>query len=272
MLFDGELQSDWPAGLQLVQRALYYADGLFESMRVIDGRAPLLARHWARLHDGLTRLGFDVPANWSADFWAGEIARVAPSQARVRLQVWRAPGGLYAPRDNRPHYLVTAGALERAGFDWPEAGLHVGLCRQVRLPIDAFSALKTLNAPRYVAAAREAAAAGWDDALLLNTRERVCEATASNVFWIRGRTLHTPPLGEGCVAGVLRALVLEHAPRAGLVVREKAATFAAVLGADEVFLTNAVRGLRWVARCADRTFDADRTRRLFDALPDELKS
>lgn len=243
---------------------MYYGDALFETIRVFEGRAPYLRAHVARLTGGLRLLGFEVPDEWSADFFLDHLQKIAPRNARVRLTVWRAPGGLYLPADNTPHWLLAAGALEHDRFVWPERGLLLGVCASVRLPVDAYSNLKTLNAPRYGAAAREAAAKGYDDTLILNAFERVCEATSSNVFWWENDTLCTPPLAEGCVAGVLRAEILRLARQEGLAVQEKPATFAAVCAADEIFLTNAVRGMIPAARLGEKSLSDARTRAFFD--------
>lgn len=255
-----------PDLLEQTRRALYYGDAIFETLRVFDGRIPLLERHWARLSAGMKAVGLAAPPDWSADFFQKQIQRVAPPNARVRLTVWRSPGGRYAPQNDTPQFLIAAEALDSPRWEWPTAALHLGVCTTVRLPVDVFSNYKTLNAPRYVAAAREAQASGWDDALLLNAFERVCEATASNVFWWADGRLFTVPLSEGCVAGVMRATVLEVAHQAGIAVWEKTATPEILHEADEIFLTNAVRGIMPVRIFAGRKLPDQQTRLLFDHL------
>lgn len=263
---NGRLVNELPDGLMLAQRGLYYGDALFESIRVFGGRVPLMERHWDRLVHGMELMDYRIPADWSAAFWANEILRMAPPDARVRLTVWRAPGGLYLPENDDPLFLITATGLETGVFEWPSAGVQVGLCGSVRLPVDALSGLKTLNAARYVAAAKEAQARGWDDAILLNAYERVCEATSSNVFWFEGERLFTPPLSDGCVTGVMRDLLLALTRAAGLETAEMPAPFERLMAADEVFLSNAVRGIRPVHSCEGKVFSQVQTRRLFELM------
>lgn len=253
-----------------LQRAVFYADGLFETIRVCGGRAPLLGRHWRRLEAGLKSLGMLAPAGWSVDALAAELAATGLTHGRARLQVWRAPGGLYLPESEEVLHQWTTASMEGPLFEWPEKGLHVGTCAEVRLPVDAFSHLKTLNAARYVQAARLARAKGWDDALLLNGQLRVVEATSSNVFLVAGKTLTTPPLSEGCVAGVVRGYLLEIASRAGFEVSEKPVTFAALAGAEEVFLTNAVRGIAWVEVWEGWHYKTEKTTVLHQTLINSL--
>jgi branched-chain amino acid aminotransferase len=263
---NAQLVNELPNGLALAQRGLFYGDALFETIRVFEGKIPLIAAHWVRLSNGLRAMRYSVPAHWSAGFFENEILKTAPKNARVRLTVWRSPGGLYLPENDAPQFLVTVAALESGVFEWDFNGVKIGLCESVRLPVDALSGLKTLNAARYVAAAQEAREKGWDDAVILNTGDRVCEATSSNVFWFENETLCTPPLADGCVSGITRELLLFLTNADGYVVQEKPATFARLLSADEVFLTNAIRGIQWVREIEGTVFDCAKTRKIFDLM------
>ncbi|HRI60298.1 MAG TPA: aminotransferase class IV [Saprospiraceae bacterium] len=269
---NARLVKELPEGLALAQRGLYFADALFESIRVFEGRIPLMERHWERLLRGLKTMRYQIPSAWSAGFFEKEILKISPGNARVRLTVWRAPGGLYLPENNEPQFLISTQVLESSVFEWHSEGLHVGLCESVRLPVDALSGLKTLNAARYVAAAQEAQARGWDDAVVLNAFDRVCEATSSNIFWFEGDVLCTPPLSDGCVTGVLRDLLLALTNANGGGILEKPAGFSAVLDAGEVFLTNAVRGIRWVHSCEKTVYNNTKTRVLFDLMVGHLSA
>ncbi len=263
MNLNGRVYEYFPEFLDQAQRAFFYGDALFETIRVFDGRLPWLSRHWARLSAGLQALGYELPDLWSAAFFEAEIRKIAPPNARVRLTVWRNPGGLYAPEDNHAQFLITASSLGSNRFEWIDPGILLGVCTSVRLPVDDYSNFKTLNAPRYVAAARMAQNNGWDDALLLNAHERICEATSSNVFWWEGPQMCTAPLSEGCVAGIARSVLLESAPASGFAVQEKPATFAALRQADEIFLTNAIRGIVPVRDFAGQSLADLKTKGLF---------
>ncbi len=264
--FNTHLSENLPEALTQTQRALLYGDTLFETLRVFDGQIPLLDRHWARLSAGLSALGFDVPEAWGVPFFQKEISKICPPNARVRLSVWRSPGGFYLPQDDMPQFLITAQPLASNSFEWQEPGITLGVSDDVRLPIDTFSSFKTLNAVRYVVAALEAKKRAWDDALILNSHDRICEATSSNVFWWEKDLLCTVPLSEGCVAGVQRALLLAAAAAAGFVIQEKPVTFAALQSADEIFLTNAIRGLLPVYLFAGRPLKNFKSKTLFEEV------
>lgn len=263
---NARLVNELPEGLALVQRGLFYADALFESIRVLGGRIPLLRPHWERLLRGMRLMHYQIPPHWSAEYFEKEILKSVSVNARVRLTVWRSPGGLYLPENDAPQFLITSQAMESDVFSWHDEGIRTGLCESVRLPVDSLSGVKTLNAARYVAAAREAQERGWDEGILLNASGRICEATSSNVFWFENGRLYTPPLSDGCVTGVLRDLLLALTKAAGSPICEKTAVFYDILAADEVFLTNAVRGIRWVQYCEGKVFGNAETRKLHELM------
>jgi len=246
MNLNSTLLDTMPAHFEQLSRGFLYGDGLFETIRVFRGRVPFMHLHWARLEAGLKVLGFEVPAFWSADFFVQEILRTVRGNARVRISVWRAPGGLFFPTDNRPNFLITATALESDVFVWQETGLAVRHCLGVQLAIDALSGLKTLGGTRYVAAAMEARSAGVDDVVISNALGHVSEASSSNIFWIKGDTVFSPERTAGQVSGTFQQLLSAVLQQQGTVIVEKACTFADLLEADELFLTNAIQGIRWV--------------------------
>ena len=264
--WNGHLLNQLPVEVSEFTRAWQYADSLFESMRMSHGRIPWLSQHMARLHGGMAALGFQIPDHWHSSFWYAEIQKIALGNHRVRLQVWRATGGRYLPSDNQPHFMLQAEPLDDAVFAWPAQGISLGVSTRVRLPVDDFSPYKTLNAARYVVAALEAQEKGWDDAVLLNCHERVCEATSSNVFWWEGSNLYTTPLDDGCVAGICRNKIIQIAAQSGLGVLEKGASFATLATADEIFLSNAVRGIIPVRHFQDAVLPNSKTKRFFDQL------
>lgn len=243
---NSEILADLPESLVQSSRAMDFGDGLFETIRVFKGCIPFLHLHWARLEAGMHVLGFDIPEAWSEAFFRREILKIVQGNARVRIRVWRSPGGLYFPTDNRPIFQITASALDSATFNLSKTGLKVRRCDKVRLPLDALSGLKTLGGTRYVMATLEARAKAVDDVILLNEFGHVCEASSSNIAWIKGETVYAPAPTDGQVSGTFQKTLFELLRGAGVTIIEKPTTFAELLGADEVLLTNAIQGIRWI--------------------------
>ena len=251
---NGQLLPVLPESFALLQRAAFYGDGLFETVRAFEGQVPFWPLHWERFSNGMKVLGFETPPHWTSDYFEKEITKSSPINARIRLTVWRSPGGLYLPTDDKPQFLVTTEPLESGVFEWLGSGLNVCLCETVRLPVDSLSGIKILGGARYVAAAREARAKGVDDVIVLNAHGRVCEATGSNVIWLEGDIVFVPPSFDGQINGTLTKLLCTLLRAEGWEVREKPTLVEDLLGADEVLLTNAVRGIRWVRKFEGAVF------------------
>ncbi|MDX2134994.1 MAG: aminotransferase class IV [Saprospiraceae bacterium] len=244
---NGRPTTQLPDDLLHAQRALYYADALFETIRAFDGHLPFIDRHWARLSGGMKSLNMSIPNHWDSGFFQQEIEKTGAWNARIRLTVWRKPGGRLLPEINDVSFLIETEPLPENTFTWNNRGLRVGICPSLRLTADDLSCWKSLNIARYAQAAQIARANGWDDALLLNARDRIVESSICNLFWVKNNQVFTPPLSEGCVAGVLRGYLLDKLPEWGISVTEKAVLPVELAAADEVLLTNAVRGVQWVA-------------------------
>ena len=172
--------------------------------------------------------------------------------ARIRLSVSRGSGGLY-DCDNKFSYLIECWPLEQKGFN--ENGLIIDIFPDAKKSIDVFSNLKSANYLPYVMAAIWAKENKLNDALILNQHDRICDSTIANVFWVKDNKIFTPPLNEGCVAGVMRKKILELATRnSDHPVQEAILTQEILLQADEVFLTNAITGIRWVKECRGKVY------------------
>ena len=124
------------------------------------------------------------------------------------------------------------------------------------------SNIKSGNALIYVLAGLYAKKNHFDDCLILNEHGRIAEAISSNVFIVKGETLYTPPLSEGCVDGVMRKVVIEKANENNIHVNEKAITQNEIQNADEVFLTNAINGITSIKLFQSKTFSTNFTSKL----------
>jgi len=202
-------------------RGLKYGDGLFETMRVIDGRIPFANYHFKRLKHGLKTLGMSLPRSFTFAFFKKEILSIAGNEkARVRLTVFRKEGGLYLPTQNKFNYLIETKPLADNEFGFNPKGIHLGLAKSIQLPCNQLSPLKTINALPYVIAAQERKKLKTDDILLLNQYGRIAEANSSNLFLWTGRILRTPQLSEGVINGVIRSVLIDKAARIGVKVKE----------------------------------------------------
>ena len=231
------------ACVSILDRGLMYGDGLFETIRVVGGKAVRLERHLARLHAGAHILRFGESLR-GIDF-ASAVASVCEANgltdARVRLTVTRGlaegPGRLLPSGATSPTVAVTADPLPAANLD-PARVVISSIRRDEKSPL---CGVKSLNYLPGILARAEAADAGADDAILLNTQGNVAETTIGNIFLVKGRELITPSLDQGPLPGTVREAVLALAPDLGLNVIEAPLSPDELLEVDELFLTNAIQ-------------------------------
>jgi len=236
--------------LRLDNRAFHFGDGLFESIRVINGRACFLDAHWARMSTGADLLRITLPAGFTRERFGEAIAAVVAkseiSSGRLRFTLFRGGGGYYRPEHDQGSYAIEAFSLKDASYALNPNGLLVDIWPEMRKPVNELSRHKTLNCQYYIMAALWSRARGLDDCLLQNDRGNIIESSAGNLFIVSNGVLYTPSLSDGCLGGVMRAQVINLALANGIKVYECSLNPQNLLAADELFFTNAIQGLRWV--------------------------
>jgi len=260
----------YPLGTPVIpptNRSFRYGDGVFETMKMVNGHLVNETYHFQRLFHGLELLHFAPPAGFDAAFLAARIRELVfgngqETSARIRLTVFRGDGGLFDLSDLTPHYLIESSTLP--GNTFQEDGLSIDLFPGGEKSCDRFSNLKSNNYLLPVMAALHARSHGLQECLILNGQGRICESATSNVFLVTGREILTPPLEDGCVAGVMRRWLLERLELPGYRLREKSLVPADLDGADELFLTNAITCLRWVKTFRQKKYVNTLARQIYE--------
>ena len=274
---NGQLFREGKAVISPDNRSFRYGDGLFETMRVINGNILLKALHFERLLRGMKLLQFDIPEFFTAVQLEEDIVSLCKKnriedKAVVRLVVFRNDGGLYDLEDMRPNYIIQGMPLQQYPVaPTGDGGLVIDIYPDASKACNIFSEVKSNNFLLYVMGAMYARQNGLGDCLILNQYGRIADATIANVFWIKNRVIYTPPLEEGCVAGVTRRFLLQQLPAAGYTINEQPLTPDDLLSADEVFLTNAVRGIRAVGKCRNCSYSSSLTKEIHGLLMDKWK-
>lgn len=262
----------YPVGTPVVRvdsRGLRFGDGFFETMKIRKGRIILETPHMERLFTSLEQLGFAIPKDFTAARLRDMILELAGrnnhlGHGRVRLTITRSEGGLYDAHHQRPCYSIETFALEDAMLSLNEHGWVAGICQDVQKAADRFSLIKSNSALPYVLAAQQAQLHKWNDAILVNASGRIADSSIANVFIISNGVVKTPALKEGCVAGVMRRHLLGELRKQAIPVEETSITTDELLQSSEVFLTNAVRGIRWVQAVNDSRYTTAAAPRFFN--------
>lgn len=269
--YNGKILEEGALVLGADNRGLRYGDGLFETIKMINGRLIFEDEHFARLWKGMTVLQFEIPKHFTADKVQDEIKALAKKNnhealARVRLTIIRGDGGLYDAKNYGPNYIIQTWSLEISNGELNSNGLVVGIYSDVKKSCDVLSNLKHNNYLQCVLAALAAKKGKWNDAILLNTEGRLCDTTIANIFIVKDDIIYTPSLSEGCVAGIMRRNIIKSLLDTNWQVVESNLSVADLFNADEVFLTNSIRNIRWVKQAGDTTYINTVTQKIFAAL------
>lgn len=243
-------------------RGFKYGDGMFETARFYNGTLLLSSFHFHRLYSGLQLLGI-IPHFTQEQLTAAVIELCkknnCSASARVRIAVYREAA------DNAS-YLVEATALTPEKMVWNERGWHLIVYPFARKSCDAFANLKSANYLPYVMAGRHAKEEGADECMVLNMHNRICDGSKTNLFFIKDSEVYTPALSEGCVAGVMRRAVIDFLKSSGYAVHQKGVTENDLLDADNVFVTNAIEGVRWVQRFGGKEYKYGVLKKVYNQL------
>lgn len=168
--------------------------------------------------------------------------------------VYAISNGLLDIRTQNPEFIIECFPLDPSTTTLNENGLIIGIAEGLQKSPDAIANLKTSNSLIYAVAAQQANEHKWNDALILNTSGHIIESTIANIFWIKDNSIYTPPLSSGCIAGVMRRFIIATLADKGIGVQEKELSKEILLSADEVFLTNAIKGIKWVSDLENTKF------------------
>jgi aminodeoxychorismate lyase len=259
VFLNGKFVPEAQAVVSVFDRGFLFGDAVWEALLVTGGRPFRWPEHLRRLQQGVDLLKLALPYTHDElfAFAAQLIERNHKPEAMLRLTLSRGitPRG-YSPRHARNPAVVIS--LHPAPVVDPARPPRWRLITSSwRIPAnDPLARFKTANKLHHILARAEADDAGAGDALLLNTNGHLAEGTSSNLFWVKNKVVHTPPLPAGPLPGVTRSLVLELCQKMKIPARETLARPSALLQADGVFLTMTSFGLVEVA-----SLDGKKTRR-----------
>ncbi len=263
-----------PAGgysLKAGNRGHLYGDGLFESVRVVNGRAINVENHVQRLCEGMKVLRINVPDYFTTAFFQAEFDALTGHNGifaggHLRLSVDRKPGGNFLPHNNDAEFFIEAYPLQSNKFHTNERGWKIDQYEDMRKPLNALSAFKTKNSLIYILSKLRAQERGLDDLLIQNDKLGIIEGASANLFVVSNGVLYTPGLDLGCLGGTMRMQVINLAIENNIKVYECNISPQNLLVADEVFLTNAISGIIWAGSYRTKEYGNAMALRLTDYL------
>lgn len=273
---DGEIVADASHAVSAFDRGLTLADGIFETLRVLNGVAPMAAAHLARLAHGAERLGLVLPAalddHIASAASAAQRMNVADAVLRVTLTRGDALPGMAGLSGGASRSIVTLTPRIAVRDEVIERGLTLITSQwrwSARRPT---AGIKSLDYTANVLALREAHSQGVDDALVLDTDEQIVGCSASNICWFSDAVLFTPSAATGALPGTTLGLLRALAPSVGLTVQEAEAPIAALIHADAACACSSIRGVVPITQLDGTTIGAQGRSPRFRALHDAWRA
>lgn len=260
LILNGQKLEAGAPEITLLNRSFKYGDSLFETIRVYQGSALFLLYHLERLTAGMKVLRFEFETEAFKDLIREEIESLiklnqVDGHGYIRLQVYRSGAGAYAPIQHQPYYLMEAQSFKDDPFQGTAPQSLVAY-RELSLHLDILSPFKTGNALPYVLAGIYAREQGADDAVLFQDKE-VADTAGANVFIVRQQKVFTPPLSSACLDGVMRRQLFLLCQELRVPLQAKKLKAKDLHQADEVFLTNSVRGIIPVSRFEETVWEGE---------------
>jgi len=278
--FNGKLILPTDAKLSTENRGYKYGDALFETLKVVNGKIFFWEDHYFRLMSSMRILRMDIPMNFTMEFLETEILKtleandLSKASARVRLNVDRGEGGKYLPSvDAKVNFNIIAEPHTNPFYTIDKnATCIVDLYKDYFMAPGLLSGLKSNNKAIQVIGSIYAKENDFDNCLVLNTNKNVIEALNGNLFLVKGDKIKTPPLEDGCLKGVMRKQILELLSKdMDLFIEEASISPFELQKADELFITNVIKGIVPITKYRKKTYGIDFAQQIVARLNTNLR-
>ncbi|MDT8308545.1 MAG: aminotransferase class IV [Bacteroidales bacterium] len=271
-IFNGSITKENEVNLSCRNRIFNYGDGFFETIRIVNGKPVFITDHLERISKALHMLKLSLSFTINEKSITSLLEEWCHLNGvthggRVRITFFRDTVGYYIPDSRKCSYLVTGTPLADNFYTLNSKGLSLGLFQQHLKPVHPLFSIKSTNAILYVLAGLHAKENNYDDCLITNEFENIIEATSSNFFMIKGNTIITPGLDEGCVHGIMRKNLLSIIKNnTSYHIKQGIIQPADPQEAEELFITNTIHGIQWVVAWKDKRFFNTKTKMLVPLL------
>ncbi len=252
-------------------RAFKYGDAVFDTLKCENNKIAFLEEHYFRIMSSMRMLRMQIPMNFTLEYYEQEINKVIEANslmenARIRVTIYRKDGGFYLPKTNEIDFLIEVSTLVLKKYE----SCEIELFKDFPIYSGLLSTIKTTNKMVHVLASIFASEYDYQNCILINEKKNVVEAMNSNLFVIKGLSIITPPLTEGCLNGIIRKKIIELLQKSEKYsLEEKAISPFELLKVDEVFLTNSISEIQSVTKYRKKNYRTEITedvRKMFAAI------
>ena len=275
--FNGTIVSQ-DANILTQNRAFLYGDGVFETVKVINNKILFLEDHYFRLMSSMRVIRMEIPMNFTMEYLEKQILALVnknglSASSRARITVYRNDGGYYLPQNNTVSFLIHAVALQSTLYSIEKMNYEVDLYKDFYVTKQLLSSIKTTNKIINITGSIFANENGLDNCLLLNDSKNVVEALHGNLFMVLDSKLITPPVSEGCLNGVMRKQIISLAKKIkNLEVIEAAISPFDLQKAEELFITNVIKGIQPITQYRKKSFVSKVSVQLLQQLNDMINT
>lgn len=253
-------------------RAFLYGDAVFETVKIVNSKILFLEDHYFRLMSSMRVVRMEIPMNFTMEYLQEQILALATAKnlvlsARARITIYRNDGGYYLPEVNTVSFLINAESQENTLYSINQKEYVIDLFTDFYVTRQLLSSIKTSNKIINITGSIFAHENGLDNCLLLNDTKNVVEALQGNIFMLKGNTLITPPVSEGCLNGVMRKQILALARKIeNIEVMEQMISPFDLQKADELFITNVIKGIQPITKYRKKEFASNMANHLLIKL------
>ncbi|MEY3235965.1 MAG: hypothetical protein RI883_66 [Bacteroidota bacterium] len=270
------LTSDAPT-IHAGNRGHVYGDGVFESIRIMNGVPINMENHVRRLLEGAKAIKMRPASYFTTQFFEEKIIELCQKSeivegGRCRISLDRVTGGAYKPESNEASFFIEVYHYETNNFELNSKGLEIDQYSDIKKQKNFLSNFKTKSGLIYVMAAINATERKLDDVLIANDSGGILESSSCNIFVVSNSVLYTPGLEEGCLAGTMRMQIINLALKNGIKVYECNILPQNLLAADEIFFTNAIRGVNWISGYRTKRYFNNMSRKFVALLNDHWEN
>ncbi len=239
-------------------RGFLYADAVFETLKVLDGKVLFLEDHYFRLMASMRILRMEIPLEFTLEYLESEILKTINAlnlnNARVRLTVFRNGEGRYKPEQRTVSFVIVAESTCAVYVNTTDK-YEVELFKDFHVSKHLLSTLKTTSCLINITASIFAEENGYENCLLINDEKNVIEAINGNIFVIKDNVVSTPPIADGCKNGIIRKKLIEIINKAdNLTFEERSISPFELQKADEIFVTNIAVGIQSITQYRKKMF------------------
>ena len=258
-------------------RGFLFGDAVFETVKILDHKILFAEDHYFRLMASMRILRMEIPMNFTLEFFENLILSEAKKEhlensCRARITIFRKDGGLYLPQTNEVDYIISVSGIEEPLYSIAKTSYEVDIYKDFYISRQLLSTLKTTNKAHHITGSIFASENGLDNCILLNEDRNATEALNGNLFMLKDNVLSTPPISEGCLNGIMRKQILLLAKKIeGIEVKEEPISPFDLQKADELFITNIIKGIQPITKYRKKEFTTTFAETLLQKLNTKIR-